>query len=214
MSLKTPLLDYYRINGFSTIFNLFTTLLTTFSTTLLTTLLTTLFTTLLTGGAAQSIQSNGGYIKNLVKKTSHFSEKDIKITFLADLFASWRKLFGGLGPSSSIYSSWSCRWGSWRRWTTSLISYTQKWRKNWMNKTLWHCPKFASPFWRIQAFFGTYWPKRCAAAAADLVQGEVKGGKSKEGVVGRRKHSLENADLGLFNAGVRHLYAPDSVFLA
>ena len=39
-------------------------------------------------------------------------------------------------------------------------------------------------------FFGTYRPKRCAAAAAaaaDLVPGEVKGGESKgEGGVGRK----------------------------
>ncbi len=46
--------------------------------------------------------------------------------------------------------------------------------------------------------------KRCAAAA-DLVQGEVEGGESKgEG----RKHGLEDADLVLFYAGVRHFYSP------
>ena len=66
--------------------------------------------------------------------------------------------------------------------------------------------KNASQFWGIQAFLGAYRPKRCAAAAAaDRVQGEVEGGESKgEG----RKHGLEDADLGLFYAGVRHLYAP------
>ncbi len=53
-------------------------------------------------------------------------------------------------------------------------------------------------------FFAHTGQKRCAAAA-DLVQGEVEGGESKgEG----QKHGLEDADLGLFYAGVRHFFSP------
>ncbi len=66
-------------------------------------------------------------------------------------------------------------------------------------------PKIRQPILAYTSyFFGAYQPKMCAAAA-DRVQGEVEGGESKgEG----RKHGLENADLRIFYAGVRHLYAP------
>ncbi len=58
-------------------------------------------------------------------------------------------------------------------------------------------PANTSVYWSVFAHTGR---KRCAAAA-DLVQGEVEGGESKgEG----QKHGLEDADLGLFYAGVRH----------
>ena len=79
-------------------------------------------------------------------------------------------------------------------------------------------PKIRQPILAYTSFFLARTGQKRCAAAADLVQGEVKGGKSKgEGVgvvVRRQKHGLEDADLGLFNAGVRHLYAPVSVFLA
>ena len=66
-------------------------------------------------------------------------------------------------------------------------------------------PKIRQPILAYTSyFFGAYQPKMCAAAA-DRVQGKVEGGESKgEG----RKHGLENADLRIFYAGVRHLYAP------
>ncbi len=67
-------------------------------------------------------------------------------------------------------------------------------------------PKIRQPILAYTSyFFDAYQPKMCAAAA-DRVQGEVEGGKSKgvEKVAGR-KHGLENADLRIFYAGVRHL---------
>ncbi len=84
-----------------------------------------------------------------------------------------------------------------------------------MNRTLWHCPKFASSFWHIQALFvGAYRLKRCDADADAAARVEVEAAKAKETSVGERgevvgwKHGLEDADLGLFYAGVCHLYAP------
>ncbi len=58
-------------------------------------------------------------------------------------------------------------------------------------------------------FLAAYRPKRCAGAA-DRVQGEGEEGEGIE-VIGQ-KHGLEDADLGLFYAGVRHFYAPAKCF--
>ena len=146
----------------------------------------------------------------------NFWKKIIKRTFLRDSFASSHKLFEDLGFSRSIYSSQSCWWGSWRCWTTSLISYTQKWRKNWMNRTLWHCPKIASPFWRIQAIFWRIPGQKGAPPPPIVFRAKLKAAKAKKtsageggGEVVGRKHGLKDADLRFFYAGVRHLYAPD-----
>ena len=84
-----------------------------------------------------------------------------------------------------------------------------------MNRTLWHCPKFASTCWRIPAFYWRIpakkvrrrhrWRRQPASTPRAKEEEEKESGENT---------ALKHADLGLFYAGVRHLYAPDKCFLA
>ncbi len=71
-----------------------------------------------------------------------------------------------------------------------------------MNRTLRYCPKFASPFWCIQAFFWHIPAKKVRAPPPPtpriVFMAKLKAAKAK----------AAGDDLGLFYAGVRHLYAP------
>ena len=58
--------------------------------------------------------------------------------------------------------------------------------------------------------FWVFFMRQTAAAAAAAANDD----DDKDEGVGGQKHGLEDADLGLFYAGVRHKYAPVSVFLA
>ncbi len=67
-----------------------------------------------------------------------FWEKLLKY-FFEDFFANSRKLFGGLGSLTPIYSSLSCRRGSGWSWTPALEKYWHKGQKIKRADAQWSC---------------------------------------------------------------------------
>ena len=126
----------------------------------------------LTGGAAQSIQPNGGYIKNHRNKAREFCKKIYKKNFFARLFSEFMQIIRQIRVFQVNLQLQKLLMG----FLTMLgkghaIYFAEK--KTRHEQVPLSIAKNASQFWGMNSLFlGAYRPKRYAADGANRVQGK------------------------------------------